>query len=401
MSAPPAAPAQSARAIALRSLGAAAVAGALFVLIVEASAALDYGRDFHALRVVATLGVIAPAAVVLLWPNRNPYTRIGAGLFAVAAGAAAWWHVPCWSGGPSLLKAVEKRDTVRALTRVPPFEDEKLARRLRDGLDDLARDYPTLAEQVRPDLALWADSAADEVAERLRAIPSVNITAVRELRNFSVALTGAFPDHRARLDGEFRAWAVRAAKDRADELNATSLTAWDGFDRTAGVRQALVKAFPETRDELAASERFWVTRATGRATAHLIPMLKDDPKQARAVCRDIEQRVRAMKSLDTGLDKFRVARAALFSIAHDAARAEVRRHFDEHRYDLAFAVARAHAVDWFPTARLLGGEELRGLESLRDGCRYLANLQEKAGGPVEPIPPPRERETAPPPRPKL
>lgn len=404
MSASPAPPPASAPAAPVplgRLLVAPVVLGAAgFGAIWLGMAAAGFGRDVHPFRVLVAVGVMLPFLLLVVWPKRKPAVRVGAGILAITAGVLAWWHAPCWPGGTNLLAATVKRDALKAQIGSVTFEDIKRAGDFQHGFDDLAKEYPTLADSVRPELARWADSAADLVVERFKQTPPDDLAAAREARSRSLTLGKAFPDQSKQLDAEFRAWVTRAAKARAAELNAVPPTDWDEFNRTATARHALARAFPESRGELLAAERVWVTKSGGQVTADAIQALEGKPREARKLCRDADKQIDKLKTLDTSPDRFRVARGALFAVAHEAARVEVHNHIVAEAYGLAFTAALGHDIEWLATTKMLGPEEQNRTAELRELARHLAVRFEKAGGPPEPAPEPRTRETAPPPRSK-
>ncbi len=401
MSASPtvAAPPSPSRVNPTRLFAAAGFSGVAFALIVLATASAGFGRNMHALRVVATFGVIVPAAVVLVWPNRPLATRIGAGLFALVVGTFAWWYAPCWSGGMNLFKAGVKRDALKMQMASAAFDDIKMAGQLQRGFNDLEQEYPKLAASLQPELARWANSAADTIAERLKQTPPNDLAAAREVRSRSLSLTNAFPDQRDRLDDELHAWVKLAVEARVAELKAIPLQDWAGFDHTATGRLALARAFPESRDELVSAEWHWVIKVTGVATTPFLPTPNENPTQAREVCRDIETHILKLKSVDASPGRFHVAHDALFSIAHAAARVEVNNLIRDERYGDAFTFALQHQLAWLPAAKLVGLEAEQSLSQLTEECRHLSIRFEKAGV-VQPAPEPRTRETAPPPRSK-
>jgi hypothetical protein len=391
------APTTRPRPAAPRFLVAILLAAGLFAALVGATWAGAFGRDLHILRVAVTAGVLFLAALLLVWPSRTREMRVVALAAAFVFGGFAWWSVPNRIGGMNLYAAATKRDAIQLQLGPVRFEDVPTAGQWRNSIDELAREYPTLADQLRPEFAAWGADAVAAVADQLRDTPADDVAAARSAYARGIELCRVFPEHRPRIVGAFQQWTRQAMLAYVDSLNALPLARWDDFSRAAAPRRRHAQSFPESRDELIAAENRWVKKSAGIATESALWDLESKPGEARAVCHQVELRVRSLPSLAAAAERFLETRAALFRVAHDAATREVFAHLRDKHYDRAFDVALQHGFGWALTAKSLGPEEVKLLAELREHSRHLAIRFEKAGL-VDFAPAPRGRETAPPPR---
>ena len=402
MSQPPEAPIVSppvARLSAGRFLVAVLLALGFFAAIWGTTWLAGFGRDLHALRVGAAAGVAFVAALLLLWPRRRRETRVAAIVIAFGLGALVWWSVPSRIGGINLLSATAKRDALHTQMGLVTFDDVKSAGQWRNSIDDLAAQFPTLAASLEPELARWSVDAEAAVLERLRETPSDEVATAHLVRARGIELGEHFPDRRKRIEDEFAAWVRRASLELIDELNGLRAADWDGFNTSSFARRKLVQAFPDSRERLAEAERSWVMKSVGAATASPLRALNANPRAVRDACREVEARIRSLKSVGPAAEEFYTARSTLFLLAHEAARLEVLGLIRAADYERAFTAALVHHQEWFSVAKQLGPSEVKGLTDLRDQARHLAIRFEKAGF-VDSAPEPRMRETAPPPRAK-
>ena len=397
-SAPPRSrPARVAVAVVLTALGFAAIVGSTY--------AAGYGRDLHAVRVAAAVLFMLPVALVLVWRNYGPRTRLGGAAAALLLGAAAWWQIPCRFGGMNLLVAASERDHLRLDMELVRFEDVRRAGMFRQRIDDLARDYPGLAASVRPDLERWGADAAAAVIERFHEIPPHDITAARTAQARGLELVQSFPERRPAIVAEFRKWAAQSLRAQIDELSALRLTDWNQFNQTANARRQLVQSFQDTQlrqeasKQLIAAEQLWVQKSAGEACEAALRARDTKPAEVEKVCLDTDRRIRALRALRPAAEEFRGARLALFRVAHDAIGREIRRRIQAEEYEAAFTIALSHEQEWLKPAGLLGDGDKKQLAELREVARHLAIRFEKAGF-VGVAPEPRARETAPAPRPR-
>jgi len=228
----------------------------------------------------------------------------------------------------------------------------------------------------------------DAVVTRYAQLPADDFKSVAALRETAKYLSEEHPASGERIEQAFRQWLANARSARTDELRKLPPGDWAAFDRTAAGRKALAEAFPECRAGLLQAEDEWVREASEwhlTSSSHL-PM--------RSKCRQIETDLLALNSLDKSEGRFATARLRLFAVAHDAAQKEVAAHLEAGRYEIAFGLARKHAVDWNATAAILGAEELKKLDKLRETCGFFDKLASKAAKPADPA------DIAPEPRPK-
>lgn len=350
--------------------------------------ALGHGTDAHALRVAALAAALFVGSLIAFWPGRKLAVRAVALLVAVGLGVAAWAFVPCRTGGPSLVLAVAERDSLKQRLTEPKTPDPAEAAGLRSAVDSLAKDFPSLASGVQLDLTAWGDRAVEAFAARFRQLPPDDVTAARNLAQSGRELSNTFPlKHRDAFDAT-DGWLNRASAARTDELAKLPAGDFDGFERTAAARRALAEAFPMAGAHMQLAEQQWATRT---AHATIASVTGKSPKELRAACRELAERLAALNGYDDGPGRYSPARHDLFAAAHEAAQFEARSHIEAERYDRAFGVARTHAVEWSLKAGPLDAAAQRSLAELRETCRYLGALAEKAGDAPDTAPPPRSK----------
>lgn len=362
--------------------------------------AAGFGHDLHVFRILAAIAVLAVAAFLFVSPGRSLQARVGAAAGAAVFGTFAWWVVPCRPAGMNLLNAVANRDALRMTLAHPQYSELVHAKKLLQQVEDFERDYPSLAREVRPDLALWAKGEAESVVEKYREMPFNKFASGRDIRTRAAAFAAVFPEYREMLDDEFHQWSARACRTRMDELDEMTPGNWAAFDQSAGGRRALVLALPEYRNDLVDAERAWVARSVGHVVDQALSTLEANPRQARQLCKEANDRLRALKCLDTRADRFRVSREGLFTVALEAVRVEIINLIRAEDYENAFTVAVRHGFEWLAAAQRLGPKEMASLDELRESTRHLSERARLAGGPIDAAPEPRGREAAPEPRPR-
>jgi hypothetical protein len=400
MSAPPAPPPRAATfskparllvAIALTALG--------FGAIVAGTIIIGGGRDFHAIRIAAALVFMFPVAIALVWREQTPAVRVAGALGALLLGAAAWWQIPCRLGGMNLLRATGERDELRTSMGLVTFEEVRLGRHFQKRIDDLAKEYPSLAASLRAEFTRWGVDAEAAIVEKLRDTPANDIAGARMARARGRELSQLFPDGSDGIESLFQSWSRSALQTRIDEINGFRVADWSAFDATAASRRQLAQALPESRLELIAAEQRWVLQSASAATEPALQSLDTKPGQAWKVCGDVERRVRSLKGVQGRAEEFREARLALFFLAHEAASRNVLLQIRAEQYLTAFTTANAHRIDWLKVPGLLGPDERKLTTDLTEQARHLSIRFDKAGF-VAAAPAPRSREIAPPPRPK-
>ena len=321
-----------------------ALAAVGFGLIVAGAWALGYGHDLHAIRVAGALGVLIAAMLRALWPGRSPSRRLLAAASGLLLASVAWWLIPAGHAGRSLLSAGTERELISVwLRKVLPGEVSALPQ-LRERVEALAADYPSLSAGL-----------GRKVDDKIEKAIDVRIAELGEL----------------------------SATDPA------------GFTRTAPARRAIVVAFPDALTRLVAAEEKWATR-WANYTAVAYTHADMSPKHVREGCRASETQLREMPTLDDAPTRLLEARRVFFQAAHESALDEIRALRESERFERAFGVALAHGFEWSQVPGLLGPDEQKGVADLREQCRALL----QPGGDPEAIPPPRAIETAPLPRPK-
>jgi hypothetical protein len=328
----------------IRVLGAVALAAIGFGLIVTAAATDGYGTDMHALRVAATLGVLVSAMLVLVWPDRRPTTRAAAVCVALVGGSVMWWWVPSGFGGRSLSDAWAEGNMIQARLALLTTEDLTSLPGTRDRLESLAADYPTLSRKARATVDRWIKGAVGGRVEELR------------------------------------------------ELSAADAAT---FTATAPGRRALAEAVPDARERLVEAEEKWAAR-WARFTAVGYTHADMSAKHIREACRECEQQLLALPCLDETDGRLLEARRVFFRAAHASAVNEIAGLHEAQKFERAFGVALTQSFEWSATRGLLGPEDQKELDELRERCRALL----RSGGDPEEIAPPRAIETGPQPRPK-
>jgi len=377
---------------------AAAIAAACFGAVWVGTYTAGYGRDVHAVRVLASLGVMVFPAIMVASPRGKWPLRVTAIALALVVGLLAWWLIPAArGGGMNLLQASSKREAIRSQFGPVRYDDVKAAGQWRNSIDDLARLYPNLSGALRPEFERWGDDAARAVVEHFHDLPLTDIAAARTTQARGRTLAEVFPEHRVTIDVEFTEWMKRALLARKTELATLRPTDWDAFNRTAAGRHQLALALPDGREELISAERAWVTISAGEATEPALRALEDKPQEARRVCTAIEKQIRSLRSVKSPLEEFREARSHLFVTSHDAAMREVQNHIRAGEYQPAFTTALLHEQGWLKAPGLLSLNDKHGLADLREHARHLAIRFEKAGF-VDSAPEPRGRDPAPVPR---
>lgn len=399
MSAPPAPPPTATLSKPARLLVAIASTALGFGAIVAGTITIGAGRDFHAIRVAATLVFMLPIAIALAWRDQTPLVRFAGVLAALFLGAAAWWQIPCRIGGVNLLHATYERDELRAQMGLVTFEEVRLGRHFQKRIDDLARDFPGLAQSLRLEFSRWGVDAKAAVVEKLRETPANDIAVARQARARGRDLGQLFAGGSDGIESLFESWAKSAIQTRIDELNDHRLADWKAFDKTAASRRQLAQAFPESRERLVAAEKAWALRSASAATEPGLLSLDIKPREVSKVCADLERRIRALKGVQGRAEEFREARIALFFLAHEAACREVLLHIRAEQYLTAFTTANGHRIEWLKVPGLLGPNEKKLMSDLTEQARHLAIRFEKAGF-VDAAPAPRSREIAPLPRTK-
>ena len=400
MTAPPDTPPTAApRMSAARFVLALLLSAAGFAAIWGATWAAGYGRDLHLLRVLAVAGILLITALLFVWPNRTREMRVFALAAALILGCLAWWNVPSRAQGQNLYTAAAKRDAITLQLGIVHFDDVRSAGQWRNSIDDLARDYPTLSSTLHPEFARWGQDASEAVQERLRETPPGAIVAARDAYARGVELSEVFPQTRGSNEEAYRSWGRRSTLALIDELRALPAANWDDFNRTAAVRLRQAVAFPHSREALTAAEVAWVKSSAGAATEAALREKESHPDQLRKTCREVETRIRGLRSLAAREPQLLATRSALFHFAHDAAGREVLEHLRQKQFDRAFDVALQHGFEWAAVVKSLGSKEPTALTELREHARHLAIRFEKAGI-VDLAPEPRGRESAPSPRPR-
>lgn len=402
MSAPSPAPAEpsapaptvpSARLIVLRLLAVASLVAVGFVAVWQGFGAAGYGTDVHTKRVSWVCFQLIGFALVLVCMKGWFPVRVLVALVFFASAGAAWWTVRSsdFKSAMSLREAIESRDRYREQLATAKVEDLEQNEGLR-GIAFLIDQYPTLTPELAVDYERWKDRMWHELTDRYNRTAPDDTKAIHELRAATKRLARIHPEAGKLLADTDRAWVSRAVGAKAAELVKLHGD-WDGFERTAPGRHALAEAFPETRAELSAAEEEWA-EVTAVGMVWFQNRGASPNERPRVDWRAQEKAVLALKSIDTGPDRFARTRRELFEFAHDVVRADVSAHLEAGRYEQAFGLARKHAVEWNATAIALGEGEVKKLDALRAQCEALAKLYDVSAKPTDPA------EIAPPPRTK-
>jgi hypothetical protein len=378
-------------------IGAAILATGVVFGVPELTQALGYGSDVHVLRVIALAVCIFVGSLIAFWPCTRRVTRGIALVLGIAAGVASWVFVPCHPGGVSLYTASTQRESFKHRLDQLPRDQFDEARHLKGEMESIKKDYPSLALGLDADLRRWAYEARKATVEQLENISVDDISKAWQIQTRSVELGTVIPD--VTVNTDIIVYLNRALDARVAELRAVTAMDMTRFDSTSASRRELAEAFPETRIQLLAAEDRWVTKTANFAVV-AYTHAEMSPREIRDGCVNTAVELLALKSLDDSPGRFLAARRTLFETAHEAARAEVYRHIEGGRPDLAYTVASIHSHKWFGTAKLLGEAELNDLMDVLERCRGLAAFATQAGVLPEAAPAPRTRETAPEPRPK-
>ena len=371
-------------------LFAVGVAAGGYFAVAAATNALGYGSDTHAFRALAVCAFLFVNALLVLWPGMWRSVRVLGCVMGLGLALTAWVYTPSRPGGMSLAGALSAQQAAESEADIVPFGDSKKLWELKNKTRALETDFPELSLGLRARLEQRADDAATAIMTRFQQLSPDDLTTALELRAEAEKLKAAQAWARTTPMDEVRAWAMRAATAKAEELRG--ITAFDlvGFERTGVSRHTMISAFPQADTELRSAEARWMEKSANFmvvAYTHADVTLKD----IREGCRDTEKKLLALRTLDESPARFRAARSALFHAAHEAARTEVYTHIDAERYGVAFKVAVTHGLDWFATATLLGPADVRTLDQLRESSRFLAVLDEKASNAPETAPLPRTK----------
>jgi hypothetical protein len=362
---------------------------------------LGYGWDNPQERAIPALIIFFAGGMIAFQRRRSLALRAFALVVAIALAVPIWWLSP--RNGTSLWEAARTRDELKAdLSTQPTFENASIASHIRHKHDSLLRSSPSMASGFDRAMDLWRDKAVLAVVERLRNIPTDDPESVLKTSEVGIRVAGALKGTYGRIFDAQKDWIAGAVVARKSELESLPRGDWVGFDQTADGRHALADTFgiisPESLQQLVSAEGTWIQETANEVATASLGEMQMNPKLLRELCYETEKQLLALNSLDSSPDRFLAPRATLFKIARDTVHKEIQEHIEAKRYDHAYGIARKFAVDWFKTAEMLGPEQQKRLEELRDRCRDKAELAEKNGDSPEAAPIPRTRETAPAPR---
>jgi hypothetical protein len=314
----------------------------LAVIVAVTDLLAGFGHDLHVLRMGVTLCVLLPTMLIVVLPGQSSRVRLQAFAIAFVLAPMAWWRVPCRGGGPYLLQAGIQRDAMLKWLDMLPPDDVKPLPRIRESLEALAADYPTLCEEAR-----------------------------------------------ATVDGRVTEVVAARMKD-LQELSGSDAV---GFTKTAPARRLIAETFPGARVALRDAEAKWAVRwanftAVGYTEADMSPLF------VREGLRNSERQLMDLPGLDDTPERFLEARRALFREAHAVVEKEITALHAAHHFDRAFGIALAHRMEWKLLPGLLRPEDESGLNTLVERCRSRL-IQ---GGDPELIPAPRAIEVGPVPR---
>jgi hypothetical protein len=357
---------------------------------------LGYGWDIPKGRAIPALVLYFLGGIIIFQRRRSLPLRLFVFLIVSVSSATGWWLTP--QNHVSLRDAARLRDELRAELATPPtFEKAFIVDALMHKHAQISLASRNMTDQI--DLDSWIEDVAEAIREQYRKTSTEDITGALQVSNADRALflanSGPFINSREE-------WVDKAISARKNELEMLTPADWDGFNRTSAGRHSLVQAFPKTRDQLISAEQEWVREATISNLRSIQrkprPSVEMNPKQTREVCHETDKHLLALKSLDNSPTRFQEHHKLLFHIAMAAVDGETENHLAVGRADIAYGIARKFAVDWFATAEMLGPNQLKRLEELREKCRDRADIGAKGDGAPELTPLPRERETAPEPR---
>lgn len=351
-------------------------------------AAAGFGDGAHPLPIVVVLVPLFAAGWILFWSQKKAITRVTVALIAVGLACAAWWLVPCWVGGMPLREAVTLRDQIRERLSTPTLEDMESGVLFKIKCEEIRRQYLALGVSLERDLHRWSDEIRQLIVARFREIPPDDVATARVFAERTTQFSRQMGPSLTTYHATER-WVARATDLKVRELEEMPLGDWDAFGRTAPNRLLLTEiGWEETHDAIKEAEETWANESVeslikhGRGAGYGERLLA------------IEKDILALKSLNTSEDRFKEARKRLFAAAHEYARTSVVAHLDAGRYELAFGLARRHAVEWNATAALLGPDELKKVDTLRETCEFFDKLAAKAAKPAD------APDVAPEPRPK-
>jgi hypothetical protein len=311
----------------------------------------------------------------------------------------ALWITPIGlTQGMSLRDAARYRDELKAELSAPPnFENAWMVNSWKAKRKKFDHRFHWMSKEIDSDIERWATDFHLSVLEAYRNTPAGDTKKAAQILDVSATVFYTLRDTRQSYTAEDD-WVARAVSDKKICLQKIQRGDWAGFDRSALERHALADTFRSSFPRLAAIEEEWIFESV--AAGHQKTQIEMTPKLIREKCHETEKQLLALKSLDESSGRFRESRKLLFLSALEAVDSETNNHITAGRSDIAYGIARKFAVDWFATAEMLGPEHLKRIEDLREKCRDRADITERAGDTPEITPPPREREIAPPPRPK-
>ncbi|AWM35768.1 hypothetical protein C1280_01160 [Gemmata obscuriglobus] len=370
---------------------AVALVGVGFVIVWQGFGLAGFGTDLHPARVGIALVPLFLCAMLVAQPDLGGAVRLIAAVVGLCAAGYAWWDVrpSGFKSAMALGEAVRTRDWYKQRFAIATAEEAEKSEGLR-GVRPLLEQYPSLCKGMTAEYDRWGDAVADDIVSRYNALPRDDFKGAEALINPAKTLAAVRPVVGSRLDAARLAWRADAVRVRVNELSAARPGDWEAFNRSAFARRTLAEAVPDARDVLLRAETEWVNSSVELLVARALV-----PKAGGGTTREFLKRsdweVLALKSLDPTTGRFLKARGRLFRAAHDSATREAFAHFEAGRYDRAFGVAVAHAVDWTGTAELLGEPERKAVLEFRATHEFFAALAAKAEPRLEVAPPPRSR----------
>jgi hypothetical protein len=351
-----------------------------------------YGTDTHAMRIGAVIVPLLIAGFLLVWPKVWIPIRVLAVLLGFVTAGWAWWEVRSSNlkSAMSLHQAVEERDRYREQLASATFENFEEHLGLK-GIRILLDQYPTLTKQLSEDYTRWQAGMTEDILARYDRTQPDDFKTVAVLRSAGNVLGHAHPPSAEQLDTAFRKWLMNTRNATTDELQKQTPGDWAAFNRTSPNRQGLVKTFSATRDSLAAIEEEWVNKSVESMIAEKLAANHAGIPPRAEVWRNLEKDILALKALDATDERFKSARKRLFELAHTATQREITAHLEAKRYALMFGTARKHALEWDATAKILGPEALKKIDTLRAACQPFSALAEKAPDEIEVAPEPRSK----------
>jgi hypothetical protein len=375
----------------LRLLGAITFVALGFVAIWQGFGIAGFGTDLHGMRIGAAILPLVSAGLILTargWLS----VRVLAVIFCLGAASWGWWDMQSGNlkSAMSLREAVAERERYRGALAGATLDNFEQHHGLK-GLDLLIEQYPSLTKQLTEEYSRWKASMTDEILARYDRTTPTDFKTVAVLRTAGKSLGEVHPAGAGQLDLAFKKWLLNARNVVTDELQKQPHGDWAAFNRTAPNRQEFVKLFPAARDSLAVTEEEWVNKSVEWLIAETILAAPVGTRLRAEVWRDMEKEILSLTSLDTSDERFRTARKRLFELAHGARQSEITAHLEAKRYALMFSAARKHALEWDATAKMLGPEALKKIDTLRAACQPFAALAEKAPDEIEIAPAPREK----------